>query len=414
MSGRSSRRSSRTAAGATRACGTAGRSASASRTASLCGRRALHRLGNCTLVCSQHAKAYLSGLGRTDWLLEGGRPRGRAPGAVLPAGFGVPAGQVVGRLQGGRVRLRRGGRTRRRPRERRLPPSTCRPIPRACHIATACPRWPSTCAMYHPELVDRLVPIVSPMIAAAMAVKQLYGDDVRCVVRRSLRREEGGGARPAAGEGDRRGAHCCRRLTGFWPPRSRPGQAAEPSGRARRRRARVFRCLAACSRAPAGPRPARPGRTGRQRPRRDDRGARQPGRGRHRKMLLVEALMCRGCYCGPGISSTEPGLLRKRRVGDTWPSVAGARPKRRSAAPPTNRGRAARRPFPGLDLRRVYTPDDQRLPSRARWRSARSSRAPTSFIRGRAQLRRRGYRPAAPRRSPCTAAWLRTPCACRS
>jgi len=64
------------------------------------------------------------------------------------------------------------------------------------------------------------------------------------------------------------------------------------------------------------------------------------------KMLLVEALMCRGCYCGPGISSTEPGLLRKRRVGGTWPSVAGARPKRRSAAPPTRRGRAARRRLP--------------------------------------------------------------------
>ena len=32
--------------------------------------------------------------------------------------------------------------------------------------------------------------------------------------------------------------------------------------------------------------------------------------------LLVEALMCRGCYCGPGISSSEPGLLRKRRVGE--------------------------------------------------------------------------------------------------
>ena len=41
--------------------------------------------------------------------------------------------------------------------------------------------------------------------------------------------------------------------------------------------------------------------------------------------LLVEALMCRGCYCGPGISSSEPGLLRKRRVGEYVADCAAGR-----------------------------------------------------------------------------------------
>jgi signal transduction histidine kinase len=32
--------------------------------------------------------------------------------------------------------------------------------------------------------------------------------------------------------------------------------------------------------------------------------------------LLIEALMCRGCFNGPGTSSPEPGVLRRRRVAE--------------------------------------------------------------------------------------------------
>jgi iron only hydrogenase large subunit-like protein len=34
---------------------------------------------------------------------------------------------------------------------------------------------------YAPDMVGCLVPIVSPMIATAMAVKQIYGGDHACV-----------------------------------------------------------------------------------------------------------------------------------------------------------------------------------------------------------------------------------------
>ena len=53
--------------------------------------------GNCTLVCSQNAKAYLSGTERALSLLE---EEGTRVAALLapsfPAGFAEPAGQVVG------------------------------------------------------------------------------------------------------------------------------------------------------------------------------------------------------------------------------------------------------------------------------------------------------------------------------
>ena len=42
-------------------------------------------------------------------------------------------------------------------------------------------QWSSTCSKYHPELTDRIMPIVSPMVATALAVKEAYGQDVRCV-----------------------------------------------------------------------------------------------------------------------------------------------------------------------------------------------------------------------------------------
>ena len=70
------------------------------------------------------------------------------------------------------------------------------------------------------------------------------------------------------------------------------------------------------------------------------------------RTLLVEALMCKGCYCGPGISSDEPGLLRKRRVGEY---VAESRRREQAEAPVP-----AEAAFGALLLSRTYGADDQR------------------------------------------------------
>ncbi|NLT66691.1 MAG: hypothetical protein GXX84_08820, partial [Acidobacteria bacterium] len=48
-------------------------------------------------------------------------------------------------------------------------------------IATACPAIVERIRKYHPALLPRLAPIVSPMIAAALELRELHGDDLNCV-----------------------------------------------------------------------------------------------------------------------------------------------------------------------------------------------------------------------------------------
>lgn len=49
------------------------------------------------------------------------------------------------------------------------------------HICTACPAVVCYVERYRPELVSALTPVVSPMIAHAMHIRQLLGDDVKVV-----------------------------------------------------------------------------------------------------------------------------------------------------------------------------------------------------------------------------------------
>ena len=74
--------------------------------------------------------------------------------------------------------------------------------------------------------------------------------------------------------------------------------------------------------------------------------------------LLVEALMCRGCYCGPGISSEEPGLLRKRRVAQYMTDQAAA--ESACAAAPAPDLAALTELAAALPLGRGFRRDDQR------------------------------------------------------
>jgi len=116
--------------------------------------------GKCTLVCSQNAKAYLSGLERTDWLLEEDAPVAALLAPSFPAGFGVPAGQVVGAFKAAGfdyvVEVAHGADLVSDAYAEYLQAN-----PEGVHIATACPAVAEYVRKYHPELVDRLVPIVS-------------------------------------------------------------------------------------------------------------------------------------------------------------------------------------------------------------------------------------------------------------
>ena len=231
------------------------------------------------------------------------------------------------------------------------------------HIATTCPAVSEYVRKYVPELVDRLVPVVSPMVATALAVRELYGEDVRCVFVGPCVAKKAEARDPALPHVIDEvltlpEAHRLLTARGADPATAAPAAWDEPAAGA----ARIFPLPGGLLES-AGL----------------DRGMLDPevlvvsGHDetvevldslRHLEAdgpLLVEALMCRGCYCGPGISSSEPGLLRKRRVSQY---VAACRAGAAGEAEETagTSGPAEPDRFTGLDLGRRFTADDQRLP----------------------------------------------------
>ena len=309
--------------------------------------------GNCTLVCSQNAKAYLSGTERALWLLNDGSTKVAALLAPsFPAGFAEPAGQVVGAFKAAGfdyvVEVAQGADLVSRAYKTYLEAN-----PTGLHIATACPAVAEYVRKYHPELTGNLVPIVSPMIATALAVMELFGQDVHCVfvgpcvAKKAEARDAG--LPPVIDEVlTLQEAHRVLAERGVDPATAATAGWDEPVAG----RARVFPLPGGLLES-AGL----------------DRGMLDPevlvvsgqddtievldslGTADTGKTLLVEALMCNGCYCGPGISSGEPGLLRKRRVGEY---VAESRREQAGRAAPD----AAC--FEGLSLARSYSGDDQR------------------------------------------------------
>jgi two-component system, NtrC family, sensor kinase len=309
--------------------------------------------GNCTLVCSQDAKAYLSGIEQALALLD--EPATKVAALLapsFPAGFVEPAEQVVGAFKAAGfdyvVEVAQGADLVSHAYKEYLEAH-----PTGLHIATACPAVNEYVRKYHPELTDCLVPIVSPMIATAMAVKELFGDDVRCVfvgpcVAKKAEARDAGVPHVIDEVLTIQEAHKVLATRGVDPATAEPAPWDEPAAG----RARVFPLPGGLLES-AGL----------------DRGMLDPdvlvvagqddtievldslSTADTGKTLLVEALMCNGCYCGPGISSTEPGLLRKRRVGEY---VADSRRQQRGQ--PTPDGER----FVDLPLGRAYVPDDQR------------------------------------------------------
>ncbi len=347
--------------------------------------------GNCTLVCSQNAKAYLSGLEQASWMLEEDAPVAALLAPSFPAGFDVPAGQVVGAFKAAGfdhvVEVAQGADLVSRAYAEYLEAN-----PTGVHIATACPAVAEYVRKYHPEMVDRLVPIVSPMIATALAVKELYGDEVRCVfigpcvAKKAEARDPQ--LPPVIDEVlTLQEAHRLLAARGVDPAKAAEAEWDAPAAG----RARVFPLPGGLLDA-AGM----------------DRGMLDPdvlvvsghdetvevldslSEADTGQTLLVEALMCRGCYCGPGISSSEPGLLRKRRVGEY---VADCRRLEAEAAAVSAAGEAEddrlAESFPGLVLSRCV---HARRPAAARADRGRDPRHPREdqqvLPRGRAELRR--------------------------
>ena len=319
--------------------------------------------GNCTMVCSQDAKAYASGVEGALRLLEQGSEvmRGGPVAALLapsfPVGFSVPPTQVIGALRDAGftyvIEVAYGA---------DLVNEACREYlrenPTGLHIASACPAVVEYVRKYHPAFTSRIMPIVSPMVATALAVKERYGQNVRCVFigpcvakKAEIVDPEVAGvieevltlpelARVFAA----RGVDPAKADPGdFDPPHAGsariypiPGGLFDSAGIGDGLRDPRLVVVSGKDEAvetlagfPVGP------------PEEEDNG-----------LLLFEALMCRGCYAGPGVESKEPVVARGRRVAEF--ASNSARRQAHGTLPAYEAEHAH------IDLSRGFTPADQR------------------------------------------------------
>ncbi|MBN1319979.1 MAG: 4Fe-4S dicluster domain-containing protein [Thermoleophilia bacterium] len=308
--------------------------------------------GNCTKVCSQGAKAYSSGLEGTLAILD----RETAAALVAPSfpvAFEIPPAQLMGALrQLGFtyvIEVAYGA---------DLVNQACheylREHPTGIHIGSACPAVVEYVRKYHPELTDRIIPVVSPMAATALAAKERYGQDVRCVFigpcvakkAEILDSQMAGVVDEVLTFAELQRAFAARGIDPAAAPASDfdaphaglariypiPGGLLESAGIGQGildSRLIVVSGKDETIEALAGlP---------------EDAGD---------QTLLVEALMCNGCYSGPGVESTEPGTLRRRRVAEF--AAGSLRRQDEGTLPPFEPDASS------LCLSRRFEPNDQR------------------------------------------------------
>jgi nitrogen-specific signal transduction histidine kinase/Fe-S-cluster-containing hydrogenase component 2 len=319
--------------------------------------------GNCTIVCSQDAKAYASGVDGALRLLEQssevqrGGPVAALVAPSFPVGFSVPPAQVIGALRAAGftyvVEVAYGA---------DLVNEACHEYldknPTGLHIASACPAVVEYVRKYHPALTDRIMPIVSPMVATALAVKERYGSQVRCVFigpcvakKAEIVDPEVEGAIDEVltlTELERvltaRGVDLAKADSGdFDPPHAGtgriypiPGGLFDSAGIGdglRDPRLVVVsgkdETTETLAGIPVGP------------PEEEDNG-----------LLLIEALMCRGCYAGPGVRSKDSVIARGRKVAEF--ALNADRRQKHGTLPPYEPSDVH------LDLSRTFTPNDQR------------------------------------------------------
>jgi len=312
--------------------------------------------GNCVRVCSQNAKQVMSSIEAAQAVLDSGAPVAACLAPSSPAEFtdmAVP--QVVGTVRalgfdyvtevafGADLVARE---------YRKLLAETNGQR----YIATTCPALVAYVERYHPAVVDRLAPIVSPMVALARALRRLHGDELRvvfigpCIAKKGevvaepvehdveaaltfveLRKMiEGKGLTPESVEPSE-----------FDPPHPGTG-ALFPISRGILQAASISEDLL------SGDVIAADGRsnfveaikefeTG-------DLNAR-----------LLEVLCCHGCIMGSGMSTPAPLFSRRSAVSQYV--------RRRTGTLDLNQWRADMDTFADLNLRRSFAASDQRVPA---------------------------------------------------
>ncbi len=307
--------------------------------------------GNCVRVCSQHAKQVVSSVDRVFHLLASGQPAAAMVAPSFPAEFAeTDHRHVVGMLRAlgfHHVHEVAFGADLVALRYRRLLQET-----EGHYISTACPAVVSYVEKYFPDLIPRLAPIASPMVASARALRELHGPGVKtvfigpCVAKKVEAGKGGSGVDEVLTFIELR--ELLRRQgvepgsvtpSDFDPPRGGLG-ALYPIARGMLQAAGISEDLQ------KGDVVAADGRHDFQEAIKEFQSADLDAR-------LLELLCCNGCIMGSGMSCTAPLFRRRARVS-RYVRTRGGGPGAREAA------ETARR-FGALDLSFTFRADDQRL-----------------------------------------------------
>ncbi len=308
--------------------------------------------GNCVRVCSQRAKLVLDSIETVKALLAGAEPVAAIVAPSFPAEFAeYPWRTLVGMIRAlgfAGVHEVAFGADLVAVRYRRLLHSG----DGRRYIATSCPAVVAFVEKHFPELVGSLAPIVSPMIAAARALRRVCGQGLRvvfigpCIAKKGevddgnlaqevdaaltfpeLRAMFQGADLGGAAPGD------------FDPPCAGPG-ALFPISRGLFQAAEIDDDLV------EGAAVVADGRI-------DFVEAIREFSDGHLKARLLEVLACKGCITGPGMTGDVPLYTRRRRVSEFV--------KERLARFDKKRWVDDLKRLEDLDLGRKYTPRDVRI-----------------------------------------------------
>jgi iron only hydrogenase large subunit-like protein len=137
--------------------------------------------GNCVLACSQHAKTVIDSISDVDRLIAGDRKVVAIIAPSFPADFtDITYQRLVGIVKelgfSSVYEVAFGADLVAAYYSRLLIEK-----PHSQHIATSCPAVVSFVEKYFPDLVNKLAPIISPMIAMARVVRRLHDEDIAVV-----------------------------------------------------------------------------------------------------------------------------------------------------------------------------------------------------------------------------------------
>ncbi len=312
--------------------------------------------GNCVRVCSQNAKEVLSSIEPTQALLDSEAPVAALVAPSFAAEFTDMAyPQFVGLVRALGfdyvTEVAFGADLVAREYRKLLAETNGKR-----YIATTCPALVAYVERYHPAVVDRLAPIVSPMVAMARALRRLHGENLKLVfIGPCIAKKGEAVAEPVENEIDAvltfaelRQMLIDKGLTpegaqtsDFDPPRPSTG-ALFPISRG------ILQAAAISEDLLTGDVVAADGRTSFVEAIKEFEAGDLNAR-------LLEVLCCHGCIMGSGMTTDAPLFSRRASVGQYV--------RRRAGALDLNQWRADMDLFADLNLRRTFAPNDQRVPA---------------------------------------------------